>query len=441
MYNWLVENIQSALNSNQFLQGGLILGIITGVLMYLKNVPIQLYHFIKKFIYFELVISQADDVRLFTYFDKWYTTKYPTKYRKVSAQFADNTQGLSKTVEQIKVDRSNNYSAAIAEWDVDKKCSISIKQRNDTNYIWHYNRLLIIDNQEHILEGAMNPSDSHYNIYTISGFFAKKQILKLLTDLQEMRVVNEIETKGISVTTFSSSGYGYKRLLRTFKTFDNIYFEGKSDLIKYIDNFVTTSEICAKNGIKHKTGIKLHGPPGTGKTSIATAIADYLKYDIALVNILSLGSDQVLIDIVNDVKDNTIILFEDVDDSIGDPVKKSKTKAEGVVTFSTVLQVLDGIQSPENVIFMLTTNHPKSLDSALYRDGRINKIVEIGYPRYIDIIDFINNYYNVKLSVSEVFPNSNPNDHIKTGMSSIEKYCLESISVELLLNKLKEEKI
>ena len=94
MYTWAVDSIKEALHSNQFLQGGLVLGIITAVLVYLKNIPIQLYNFSKKFIYFELVISQSDDVRLFTYFDKWYTNKYPSKYRKVTAQFTDTHQGL-----------------------------------------------------------------------------------------------------------------------------------------------------------------------------------------------------------------------------------------------------------------------------------------------------------------------------------------------------------
>lgn len=437
MYTWAVDSIKEALHSNQFLQGGLVLGIITAVLVYLKNIPIQLYNFSKKFIYFELVISQSDDVRLFTYFDKWYTNKYPAKYRKVTAQFTDNHQGLSKTVNRITQDNTNRPD----EWDLSDRCNIAIKQRNDINYIWHGGRLLIIENTEHHLEGAMNPTDSHYASYTISGFFAKKCILNLLAELRSMRIENEIKTKGISVTTFNASGYGSKRILRTYKTFDHIYFNGKSDLIKYIDNFTNTKERCSKNGIKHKTGIKLHGPPGTGKTSVAVALADYLNYNIALVNILSLSSDEALLEIIEDIQNNTIILFEDADDAIGAPTTKSKTKKEGAVTFSTILQVLDGIQSPENVIFMLTTNHPTSLDSALYRDGRINKIVEIGYPRYTDIIDFINSYYDLQLSLADVFPKVDGDTCIKTGMSTIEQYCLESYDIDTLLTRLKKEKI
>ena len=125
----------------------------------------------------------------------------------------------------------------------------------------------------------------------------------------------------------------------------------------------------------------------------------------------------------------------------GVSINKSKTKKEGAVTFSTILQVLDGIQSPENVIFMLTTNHPTSLDSALYRDGRINKIVEIGYPRYTDIIDFINSYYDLQLSLADVFPKVDGDTCIKTGMSTIEQYCLESYDIDTLLTRLKKEKI
>jgi chaperone BCS1 len=98
-------------------------------------------------------------------------------------------------------------------------------------------------------------------------------------------------------------------------------------------------------------------------------------------------TDRTLKSAMNDVPENSIILFEDIDcmkaghrrkelDANGDkPVQTegaTKSDASFGVTLSGLLNVLDGFHAPENVVYVMTTNDADALDPALLRPGRID---------------------------------------------------------------------
>jgi len=92
----------------------------------------------------------------------------------------------------------------------------------------------------------------------------------------------------------------------------------------------------------------------------------------------------VLINLINDVDQNTIIVIEDIDVCMATRVRKRKEgeskgdKTEGV-TLSGLLNVLDGAMTPDNQIFIMTTNHPENLDPALLRNGRVDVHMKFSY--------------------------------------------------------------
>ena len=95
---------------------------------------------------------------------------------------------------------------------------------------------------------------------------------------------------------------------------------------------------------------------------------------------------------VNDVPENSIILFEDIDCMRTDSVKArpdglakgdlTQQKPGSVdpfgVTLSGLLNVLDGFSAPDNVLFVMTTNKVEALDPALLRPGRIDYKLYLG---------------------------------------------------------------
>ena len=81
---------------------------------------------------------------------------------------------------------------------------------------------------------------------------------------------------------------------------------------------------------------------------------------------------------VNQVPENSVILFEDIDCMRTGEKRGKEGKTEQGVTLSGLLNVLDGFHAPENVLFAMTTNHAEALDPALLRPGRIDYRLLLG---------------------------------------------------------------
>ena len=93
----------------------------------------------------------------------------------------------------------------------------------------------------------------------------------------------------------------YKRYeLSDEKTFSSLYFPQKSGLLYLLDHFSAKTGKFAVPGFPHKLGLLLHGPPGTGKTSLIKAIAHYTKRNIVSVPLSRIRTNQELMDVMFD---------------------------------------------------------------------------------------------------------------------------------------------
>lgn len=132
-------------------------------------------------------------------------------------------------------------------------------------------------------------------------------------------------------------------------------------------------------GVPYRRGYLLYGPPGTGKTSFTQAIAGELKLNICYLN-LSGGNlcDDGLNRALNDAPADSIILLEDIDGIFiqREEVQGNKRRRRRV-TFSGLLNALDGVRSQEGRILFMTTNHKEKLDPALLRPGRCDFHVKL----------------------------------------------------------------
>ncbi|KAJ5736016.1 uncharacterized protein N7483_001141 [Penicillium malachiteum] len=155
----------------------------------------------------------------------------------------------------------------------------------------------------------------------------------------------------------------------------------KERIVKDVQDFISSASWYNDRGIPYRRGYLLYGPPGTGKSSFIQALAGELDYDIAILNLSERGlTDDRLNHLLTIVPNRTLVLLEDVDAAFSN--RRTQSDADGYrganVTFSGLLNAMDGVASAEERIIFLTTNHVERLDEALVRPGRVDMTVRLG---------------------------------------------------------------
>jgi len=142
-----------------------------------------------------------------------------------------------------------------------------------------------------------------------------------------------------------------------------------------------TRGIYLSFGIPYKSVQLVHGPPGTGKTSLIKSIASDLDCDLYILPISKDMLDTNLVDAFSYIADNEekerIIVIEDID-TLFDENRKKDDNSNGI-TLQAFLNCLDGFTCVEGTMLFLTANKPEVLDYAMIRSCRIDNKIKLDY--------------------------------------------------------------
>lgn len=160
---------------------------------------------------------------------------------------------------------------------------------------------------------------------------------------------------------------------------DSVYIDDtqKNSIIKDIEKFYERKQFYIDNGIPYKRIYMLEGPPGTGKTSLVFALASKFNKSLSISNFGKDVDDKSFFTSLSNLSDNTFMLMEDVDCLFVQ--RKDNDQFKNMITFSGLLNGLDGLARKEPMIVFMTTNHIDRLDEALKRPGRMDMIVHFDY--------------------------------------------------------------
>jgi transitional endoplasmic reticulum ATPase len=145
-------------------------------------------------------------------------------------------------------------------------------------------------------------------------------------------------------------------------------------------------ELFQRLGVEPPKGVLLHGPPGTGKTRLARAVANESDAQFFLINgpeIMGSAygeSEGRLREIFEEAAKNApSIVFIDEIDSIAPKRGNVQGEAEKRVV-AQLLTLMDGLEARANLVVIAATNRPEAIDEALRRPGRFDREIVVGVP-------------------------------------------------------------
>ncbi|TXG59032.1 hypothetical protein EZV62_016861 [Acer yangbiense] len=225
----------------------------------------------------------------------------------------------------------------------------------------------------------------------------------------------------------SKHWYGWKRTKWSHvffehpSTFDTLAMETKKkeEIKNDLKKFRQGKEYYTKIGKAWKRGYLLFGPPGTGKSSMIAAIANFLDYDVYDLELTTVMDNTELRNLLIETSSKSVVVIEDIDCSLDltgqrlkkkekdgdeeekDPIKKKEKEEsenkDSKVTLSGLLNFIDGLWSAcggERII-VFTTNYVDKLDPALIRRGRMDKHIEMSYCCFEAFKVLANNYLDI----------------------------------------------
>ncbi|KAK1323091.1 hypothetical protein QJS10_CPA02g00742 [Acorus calamus] len=169
--------------------------------------------------------------------------------------------------------------------------------------------------------------------------------------------------------------------------------------------------IAYKDLLPSYKGVLLHGPPGTGKTSLASHCAHEAGVNIFTINgpeIISQyygESEKALHEVFESARKSApSVVFIDELDAIA-PAREHGSEELSLRMVGTLLNLMDGVNRSDGVFVIAATNRPDSIDPALRRPGRLDREIEIGVPsphQRLDILQTLLHDVDHSLSSAEV---------------------------------------
>lgn len=360
MIDQLWTFLLTQLQNNQFLAGGAVLGILAGAFHYLRAQPLKLWRWIKSQFIIEVEVLDRDEA--FNWINKW-LAKHP--YGEKRARM------LTVKTERVSDDADHDRSTPTSVDERQGPPQIMFSPSVGEHWFFYKGRLVILERnrKDDEAKGMGVASHSLRESFLVKVFTRNRAVARQL--LEEARDL--FYPPGAKRVAIMVPRYGEWRTMskRRVRSVDSVILRTgvMERLVTAVSKFRTTEATYVERGIPYRLGVLLMGPPGGGKSSTVAALASHFGMDIAIFNPNTSGvSDDELCVLFADLPKNTILLIEDVDCTWDG--RTGTVDKESKISFSGLLNAIDGVAAAEGRILFMTTNHPEKLDAALIRPGR-----------------------------------------------------------------------
>ena len=346
------ETLQSQLQ-NQVVAGGVALALAGILITALRKVPGLLWSQLQRVVIVTAVIDSRNDI--FNAYVGW-LNELP--FGRKSRLFTV-VQAPSDTVETTESLARNGLPRLL------------FSPAPGTHLFWHDGHLMWIDRQ-------ISMNLQVIETMRVSMLFARRARLEAM--LQDVLVrANDRHAGRTQLFTVDQWGTAWRLAdAKPRRKLESVVLAGniREQLVADIEQFFQRRAWYGEMGIPWRRGYLFYGPPGTGKTSLAFALAGELQLSLCTLSLTNTNlDDQGISDLLQRTPAKSLILIEDADAFF---VAREKQDTRINVSFSGLLNAIDGVAAQEGRIVVLTTNRREALDAALIRPGRIDSVLEIG---------------------------------------------------------------
>ena len=172
------------------------------------------------------------------------------------------------------------------------------------------------------------------------------------------------------------------------RNMSTIYFdeEKKNHIVADLMLFYSSRDDYKQFGIPYSRKYLFEGPPGVGKTSLIHALASMFNKNIELINFNHQLDDAALMNSL--ISLDGILVLEDIDSLFDKDNKSSNTEG---ISFSGLLNILDGFGTKSGLVVFMTTNNFSKLENCFLRPGRIDYIMHFTTPNKKQMQDIFEN--------------------------------------------------
>lgn len=212
-------------------------------------------------------------------------------------------------------------------------------------------------------------------VFTCQGLAARQAVSNLLSKIASERQTGQRVPRLYIASRWNEWS---RRDDITMRALDTVVLGAgvKERLLHDFQEFRDHEQDFIRMGMPYHRGYLFYGPPGSGKTSIAKALASHFNMDVYYMPLSDLETDNSLITMVSRVPAGAMLLLEDIDIAHAATDRDDDSKA---VTLSGMLNAIDGVATPHGLVVVMTTNNRDVLDEALIRPGRVDLEMNIDY--------------------------------------------------------------